>query len=112
MRLRKTQAKIDRDLKFCSEVELDMIYPTIKFQVSISSGGGGMTVGNSTNPSEGYFSLGFPLGTTTSTERDMIIESRDTYLSSSHDSGIAPFQSYRSHFHICHSNYLSKEMGC
>eukprot|EP00116_Pleurobrachia_bachei_P009660 sb/3469922/ len=33
-----------------SEVELDKIYPTTKFQVSISSGGGAMTVGNFTKP--------------------------------------------------------------
>eukprot|EP00116_Pleurobrachia_bachei_P016361 sb/3476623/ len=32
------------------EVELDMIYLTTKFQVSISSGGGAMTVGNFTKP--------------------------------------------------------------
>eukprot|EP00116_Pleurobrachia_bachei_P018330 sb/3478592/ len=50
----KTQAKIALtwvlDLKFCCEVELDMIYLIAKFQVSISSGGGAMNVGNFTKP--------------------------------------------------------------
>eukprot|EP00116_Pleurobrachia_bachei_P005719 sb/3465981/ len=34
----RTELNSNRDLKFFSEVELDMIYPTTKFQVSISSG--------------------------------------------------------------------------
>eukprot|EP00116_Pleurobrachia_bachei_P018508 sb/3478770/ len=39
-----------KTLNFSSEIELDMMSPTTKFQVSISSGGGVMTVGNFTKP--------------------------------------------------------------